>query len=360
MKVRRGRGVNAMNRRYSWRLVIIGAAVVAGSLMIWAFGPRVVRRAAPRLPILQLSVNRLDLGNGKPNEIKRGSITIRNVGSVLARFTISASCGCTELEPRSGTLGPDEEQPVRVGIQLPGYSNSEKSSQLTVAADGSRAPLSCLVLAKCPPPLKVSCDYIDFGRVSSRTHAAAAEVAVEAMPDQPALRIGSLSVRHESEHFLVTTNEEESPFVVQIKPGTDLPVGDYFDTLELRMSNSDEALRIPIRLQIVDDISVIPPTVFLRCDPDTGKPRPANLLVTNARPQWPEGDLVIVKGPPGILLENTGGGNSTNNKIRRFRLSFADEWSGGESTVLVGFTKAEDKVAVRLVSPAGLAAVSRE
>jgi len=215
-------------------------------------------------------------------------------------------------------------------------------------------------MAKCPPPFQVSRDYIDFGRVSTKTNAAASEVVVEAMPDQPVLTAGTLSVRHETEHFLVTTKEGEWPFIVQVKPGTDLPVGDYFDTLELRMGNSDEALRIPIRLQIVDDISVIPPTVFLRRDPETGKPRPATFLMTNAQPQWPEGDLVIIEGPPGILLENSGGGNSANNKIRRFRLSFPDDWSESESTVLVGFTKAEDTVAVRLVSPARLAAVSRE
>ena len=349
-----------MNRRSAWRLVIIVTAVVTACVMTWALGRYVVRQPAPPRPVLQLSTNRLELGNGKPNEIKHGSITIRNVGSVQASFTISASCGCTELEPRAGTLEPDEEQSVRVGIQLPGYSNSEKSSQLMIVADGPRAPLSCLVMAKCPPPLQVSRDYVDFGRVPSGADPAAWEIVVDAIPGRPPITADGLSVHHESPHFLVATSDEPSPLVVRVKPTTGLPVGDYFDTLELRAGDPNEVVRIPVRLQIMDDLSVIPPTVFLRHDPDTGKPRPANLLVMNARPKWPEGELVILQGPPGITLENSTGGHPANNKIRRCRLSFADDWSGSGSTILVGFTKAEDKVAVRLVSPAGLATISRE
>ena len=136
-------------------LLLIG--VVTGSLML-VFGTRTpgfARLVLPRYP--------LDLGEGKAGKIVDGTFEIRNGGLLPLSFEITPSCGCSEMRPTSGILGPRESRSIFVGVRL--GSEESKTVYATIQSnDASRPSAVYLISASCPAPIQTVPSRIDFGR----------------------------------------------------------------------------------------------------------------------------------------------------------------------------------------------------
>lgn len=145
--------------------VIRGIAFSAAVLYLVVLSVTAARKKdGPRFVIDPAA--RKDFGDGKPNELLSASLGFKNIGDEPLQFSLSASCGCTELNPHTGTVPPGGSQTIRLAVRLSEFSGSEKSVVVSVKTnDRHKAASSYTFTAKCPAPFSVAPAYVDFGSV---------------------------------------------------------------------------------------------------------------------------------------------------------------------------------------------------
>jgi hypothetical protein len=131
-------------------LAAVGAPVIVGACV----GLAVKSYRYSATPTLKLSTQYLDLGEGKPKERMKGEFTITNSGRRPLVFAINASCGCTSLDPRNGTLVAGGSQKIEIAVVLPENTGTQRNSQVAITSNDPTSPTSILnAAARCPSPL---------------------------------------------------------------------------------------------------------------------------------------------------------------------------------------------------------------
>lgn len=287
---------------------------------------------------LTLSTTRLDLGDGKPNEIVRGELTLSNPNSSPVAFSLIKHCGCTELSPLSGTLPPRGKELIHVGLQLPAYANSEKGTSVEVRTGNPPEVVTrCVLSARCPAPFEVNPAFISFGSptrddVGTSSH----ELHLDSVGGQPPLDPETLLIEHNDDVFRVervatlrfaSAAERAQPRVtlrVTLRPG--ISPGDHYDSLDLRLAGSEYSMRVPLHVNVAEAITVVPATVFLRREPGARALKPVQLLIIDHRREPHLGELSLIDAPEGLRIEDLG---DAAPERRRLRLSVdvaADAW----------------------------------
>jgi hypothetical protein len=206
---------------------------------------------------LELSPSRLDLGDGKPNELLHGNVRLRDAGHGVLEFEITASCGCTDLTPRQGSIPAGAEQDVRLVVRLPDYANSERAVQLSVKTNNPRSRSRSVRSWRNAPRRSAS---------RSRTANTAG-----CAPGCPTRR---------------SRSSRNSPASSGSPPAGGLEFGDQHGTLELFLEGSEKrVIRVPLRVQVPPPLSVTRP--HSRC---AGTRRGDSLRCTGS---WP-----AIPGPP--------------------------------------------------------------
>jgi hypothetical protein len=301
-------------------IVILSLAAGLGALSFTHHVPRPAFSAP--VPRLELSASRLDLGEGKPNELLHGSLQLRNVGSEVLEFEITASCGCTELTPRRGTIPAGNEQDVRLAVQLPDHANSERSVQLVIKTNDPQHPAAgCSIVAKCPAPFRVTPAFVDFGKISrGTTSVKPAEVRVTVAEGEHR----RVCTRLADAAFVVVS---EQPGLVRVAPAGDLAFGDHHGTLELFLEGSeDRVVRVPLRVQVPAPLSVTPSTLTLRRD-SAGQFSPVYWIVAGESGSAPLGEVQAVNAPREFRIEEVG---QIGDRRRRYRLTIEEGWKAPE------------------------------
>lgn len=303
----------------------------------------------PAAPKLKFSTNRLDLGEGKPNEIVRGELILTNPGDSPVQFSLIRHCGCTELSPLSGTLPGFGKETIQVGVKLPDHSNSERGTRIEVTTVNPPIILAgCVIFARCPAPFRVTPSFINFGSVAhGAVHTSPREIRLESSEDRQPLDTEQILIEQTSDAFVI---ERRVPSVrslamrVSLKRG--LPPGDYHDVLSLRRAESDEVMRVSLHASVVEPISVVPATVVLRKDPKTRAFPTAKLLVLSRSGYEAPGSVVLADGPPGVHIDDLGIAGEDRRRILVSVDEKADCWPketqiwlrSGKSERRFGFT----------------------
>jgi len=296
------------------------------------------------VPHLELSTGRLDLGAGKPGELLRGTLYLCNTGTVPLEFSITHSCGCSELDPKSGTIAPGEQQAIAVGVTLPSYANSERAVELLTrwsepGTTDAESVARCVAVARCPAPFQVSPLFLNLGSFTpGEVGQATAKVHVAALNGGAAFSPEQLIVRHGSKAFHVekTIPGDGSAFIT-VSITTDVAQGEHYDTIELQLEDSDQLMKVPVNVQVVEPLSVVPSTVFLRADGATGEFRPVDLFVVSRGADSQLGHVRVVDAPSGVRIEDLGSVGNARRRVRLFinqeadweQEAFVKVWSEG-------------------------------
>ena len=169
-------------------------------------------RAVWHIPSLVIDESHLDLGSGKPNEVMRGSLRLKNTGRAPLEFTAQGSCGCTSLKPGSGTVMPGGELEVAVALTLASHTNSERAVQISIKSnDPRRSEVQCSAKARCPGPCRLNPAFINFGQLT-RAQLASAGQLLRISPNEGdvPLDAGSLVVETRSRAFRIEASSEDS------------------------------------------------------------------------------------------------------------------------------------------------------
>jgi hypothetical protein len=282
-------------------------------------------------PRLEFSTERLDLGDGKPNEILRGELTLINRGTKPAKFTLVKHCGCTELSPLTGDLGPGASLNIHVGLQLAGYANSEKNTSVEAqTAHPATIVARCVVSARCPAPFRVTPAFISFGSLSANELAgASAEVRVDSVAGQPPVVAETLALDHASDAFRVErlSSGPRGSALLRVSFASNVPPGDVHDTLALRSPGSDQVMRVALHARVVEAVSVVPASVSIRNESGGQAFRPVQLLVLCRAGREQLGNILLAEGPPGVQIDDLGALGAASSGRRRIRLSISGDIS---------------------------------
>lgn len=121
------------------------------------------------------------------------------------------------------------------------------------------------------------------------------------------------------------------------------PTGSFYDTLEFRVLDSREIVRVPVSARVLDRVSVIPANVFLRRKHKSGDYEPLSILFTSSSTD--------------IDLSRIRLANETNFEIdrvesldkRRYRVQLSATREIAESPTEVQFVVSDmEKVTVRV------------
>ncbi|HUY34421.1 MAG TPA: DUF1573 domain-containing protein [Pirellulales bacterium] len=305
-------------------------------------------------PRLELSTQRLDLGDGKPNEELHGELVVTNRFAEPLDFSVTTTCGCMKPKPVKGSIEPGGRQTIELGIKLPGHANSEKNATATIHTTTQRPDdplpeaMTCAVLARCPAPFNISPAYVDFGTASrEKADDLNQEVRVQSVPGKPTVSTENLQVEHDQRAFQVATSTaDDGAVLLRVSLARDLPYGDHYDTVELHLAGSDYVMRVPLHARLAEPVTIVPAKVFLRKDPKTGRFRPVTVLVISRAPAGAVGPVRLVGGPTGMLLEDRGAARATQ---RRVCLSAEGELAPFESVLRLAADGVENELSLKLV-----------
>ncbi len=300
-------------------------------------------------PRIELSTHRLDLGDGKPNETLRGQFVLSNAGAAPLTFTAVKHCGCAELAPRSGTIAPGGRRALKVGVELPGHANSEKNTSIDVHSDDPNHPIvSCVLSARCPAPFAVAPSHVEFGAVSrEKVDDSNCEIRIKSVRGQPPVSVEKLQAEHAREVFHVASSaEDDGAVLLRVTLAPELPFGDHYDTLDLRLAGSDYVMRVPLHVQVAEPVYVVPRTVFFHKDPVTFRFRPVTVLVISRLPGGALARVQLLDGPAGLIVEDQGAAGTSR---RRIRLTVEGDVAPGESVVRLAADGVKNKLFLKLV-----------
>lgn len=320
-----------------WRQTATGSQSSAPKVARAGGGAVPPKARSPGDPHLELSTLRLDLGDGKPNETLRGEITLRNTGGAPLEFSLIKHCGCTELAPLSGTVPPGAAETLHVGIKLADHANSEKNTTVDIHSNDPELPaVQCAVLARCPAPFKVSPAFIDFGSLTAEELATAShEVRLDSVGGQPPFDPEKLLMSHLNDAFVVQrVAPAHHSLVLRVALKEGLPPGDVSDSLDLRLADSDQTMRVSLHATLVEAISVVPPSVWLRRETNGGF-RPEQLLVA-CRHGRALGKVSLQEGPPGLRVEDVGASSAGWRRLRLSVSGSVSDWADTNEVWLHG------------------------
>jgi hypothetical protein len=284
--------------------LVLAVAALGG----WHFRRGTTAATSAGRPRLVAPTRPLDLGRGKTGRIVDGSFRLVNSGSAPLKYTLGASCGCSELSPSVGTIGPGDFQDIHVGIRL-GAPGTDKNVQVTIESnDPDRPTVTHTVLASCPAVLSISPAVIDFGRMKPG-QALTRSIRIRDRRNQPldANEAGRLLVRT-NRAFLTATpiDRSDGEFMLSVTLGKDAPRGYLSGEVRIIPPDDPEGLAVPIVAEVIDPISVAPVALFLEADGKTGRFADARFLVSRSDGGRLESPLEV-SAPPGFrVVERTG------------------------------------------------------
>ena len=305
-----------------------------------------MRSSEPRLEGPTEVVN---LGQGKPHEVLSGIVEFKNSGTADLEFQLSASCGCTEVEPRSGTISPGKSQAVRVSVRLPGYGNSERTVRLTVTSnDPNRPTAEYGVLATSPASVQVSPMTVYFGRiVPAEIDQLERYLTVNDSQGKSIQDESSLRYKSNTKHTILQWKQIESGkygLCVSLAPG--IPQAEFHDIIEISLADTGPSLKVPVYAYVTESVRIVPSTAFLHIQQTSGLFKPVDVLVYSDRPL---GTLKNIKGPKEVTVVES---KLLRPGIQKIRLAVNESLKSNDNCqVLLAFENYEDPLALKLVLP---------
>jgi hypothetical protein len=230
------------SRKAVWLALFI--ALPADSIGLgWHNGARHSVGQTP-VEILTVPAGALDFGEAGYEEKFPWTLPITNVSDKpVVVSSLTASCGCTSVEPTSFALEPGERRDVALSLDLTPSKQSEMEQRqrdfavtISAAIESRRLPVEWQLKGSIIQPYKFSSSHLDFGdSLIAGEPFESKEITVECLDGLESL------VAQCDESFGSVTVTKESPwsFKLGIKPNESLEIGPHEWVVKLHGTRSD-------------------------------------------------------------------------------------------------------------------------
>jgi hypothetical protein len=185
--------------------------------------------------------------------------------------------------------------------------------------DPVRPQVNCIVTARCPAPFRAEPAFINFGQLLSGARTTPVEtIRIQAVANGLSVHAATPHVRHATKYFSVnTTSTPEGEPEIVVAPERHLRCGDYFDTIDIHFGTSDSVVRVPLHVEVVEGVFIVPSTAFLKRKPAANSFEPIDLLVVARQGHVLPDTFDLVDSPTGFSLEETA---KVSERVRRLQL----------------------------------------
>lgn len=308
-------------------------------------------RATPKaIPMMSIEPSTfIKLGEGNPGETLKGVFFIANVGEGELQFRIDPSCGCTDLNPRTGNIPAGKRTPIHVAVRL-GQRGIDKTVKLAFTTNDPVTPeVDCVLLASCPRLFSVSPESVSFGHIQKGT---SSKVPLRV---QKANKAGDISIRNifaQSNHPFIRTSIRhdttgETTVAAELLP--DAPAGKIIASIDVSLMDGSkrETINIPITADVGGHLVASPATIIIpEC---LTEPLTRDIFIWSAdggsiptkwSAQLPEGYELAEVAPVGHR--------------RRFRLSVVSNIVQHAHAIEIQFPQINDSITIDVARHAGL------
>lgn len=268
----------------------------------------------------------IDLGSGRPGEVKESVLTLRNEGSRSLYFNVRGSCTCrAEVVPTDGLLAPGQTVEVQVRFPLR-HEGQREQALIRVETNDPKQPVhERLFTATSETILEITPPTLDFGTLlegSRRT----AHVTVR--PGLGAQDSELRSVLLICDCPRVCLQELPSfgqwrTFAVTVLEG--IPQGSFVAELRVVWPELNYAHTVQIRAEVVGPLGMAPVTLYFpgqSKNPET--PRCGHVTIWR-RDGQALGPLLDFKAAPGIAIEETSPRQPAEAARRTYRIWLAPD-----------------------------------
>jgi hypothetical protein len=237
------------------------------------------------------------LGEGKPGEVKKAHFTLTNHGDLPGSFTVTGSCNCLKLEPKTGQLAPGEQREVHLEVKLKREGQDEPITlNVKMNADGQQQEEQVRFLARCPAPLSAKPATVDFGRLP-QGQGAVAVLRLFDKAGQP-WRQGALQVRSSQPHCQATLQQTAEGTELQVCLAPQAPAGHIGGEVVVSAPGTEISITIPLTGEVVQPVQFAPAALRF----PGGSSRRLILMVWRGDGQ-PLGVLSPVALPAGVQVQ---------------------------------------------------------
>jgi hypothetical protein len=275
-------------------------------------------------------------------EILDDRFQLRNHGTAPLEFSLTVSCGCSDLSPRAGTIPPGEAQDVHIGVELK-EEGTEKILYVGIASNDPTTPKATYVVkAYCTSPLVLTPKTVNFGQVL-RGQTPRIDVKVTDENDQPLDAPGGLVVKSGSPYVCCESRVDDAKnSIVSVILAGEAPSGWLSERINLRLAGQDRSVELFVVANILDAIAVAPTVLDL-------EPGARRSIITVWRPDGgPLGRLTKVDAPAGVSLEALG---SAKDRRRRFEVRAENVVPGTSGAVGLTFEDTDRPATFRFRTP---------
>ena len=268
-------------------------------LALGAVGLLLAKQRAPAGPVLKLPQYGLDLGVGKPNETLSGTFDLWNAGEEPLEYSISATCGCTQLEPAQGEIPPHSSADILIAVQLASAGTERHVTLQVQTNDPAAKRVTYQVSASCPSIVDVEPRNIDFGRLRPGERKSQ---RLRIRGGNPAnLKPGEITWSCNSSLFEIhQVNSEHADHVLELQV-TWLGQGpEEVTRAELEVQHADGSAFVDLQAAVVGEL-VFAPRIIVWNAQLSDRKREATLLVWRSDGQ-PLGKLSECRAPDGVTV----------------------------------------------------------
>jgi hypothetical protein len=296
---------------------------------------------------IEFAQSTIQLGEGVPNQVMKGEVSLRNVGLEPVSIQLSASCTCVDLSPRSCELKAGASTNVQFSVRLPGNRGSSRSIQIVAQVDG-RPISSCIAHATCPELYRLVPETIDFGVLDAAAVTdIEREVVIEKLSGDSFAQ--DLLLRTNGSHPIFKSDASVRPdgrLSVRVRLVAESRIGQYFDTVSVVDSDSEHGLlSVPVRANIAPRVSAIPSTLFVARPAEPTGLSTATIHVTWRQEKDAPGNFEGIEGPAGIFLR---GDFESGIRRRRIEVGFDRTFSAYGQLMKLRFAELAEPLVVTL------------
>jgi hypothetical protein len=307
-----------------------------------------VKWASPSPPRLELPAEALDLGNVGPDQIARGSFSLRNRGGQPLDYKLRPSCGCSELYPTQGTLKPGDHQEVRVGVRHT-ERGIKKHVAINVSCNDPASPsVSFGVLASFPEIMSVEPPKIDLGMFGPGQESPHATVKIADFDGKPFTAPELVGVESAEPYVKFTREAKDGLVWLDVFVCDELPVGQRLAKLHVVHPASREGIDVLVLVDRTERLRIIPSYIAL----DWSRKGEATFFVARTDGQsLPE--LEATEATPGLVVEEVAP-HAANRRRFALRVKPHAEISGPAGFVRLKFRGLSDSPEARVVLSGGV------
>jgi hypothetical protein len=240
-------------------------------------------RGNPRIQIPSMPV---ELGDGKPGEVLGGNFKIKNVGGGVLRYTITPSCGCTELKPESALVEPWGSNDIKVAVKLAGIGE-EKTVRLSIDSNDPEFPnTSVFVKANCPAAATSTPATVEFG-ANTPDELSSREVVVKVLDREMKTQLDKLVITTTNNVFSINkyeTDKKNNEIKIYISFNKQLIPGLYPGSIHIATESGMTIIDVPLSANVTEEIAIVPKTVVVRTTGKIDSEIPIRIMIKKSGP----------------------------------------------------------------------------